>query len=49
LIGDGTAAVTQWFGEQARKMQTGKVQQYMLIAILLASFGFFMFLIGLQP
>jgi NADH:ubiquinone oxidoreductase subunit 5 (subunit L)/multisubunit Na+/H+ antiporter MnhA subunit len=49
LIGDGTAAVTQWFGEQARKLQTGKVQQYMIIAVLLASFGLFYYLIALQP
>ena len=36
-------------GEQLRKLQTGKVQQYMMIAVLLASFGFFMYIIGLQP
>lgn len=39
----------QGIGEQLRKLQTGKVQQYMMIAVLLASFGFFMYIIGLQP
>jgi NADH-quinone oxidoreductase subunit L len=49
LIGDGTAAVTQWLGEQARKLQTGRVQQYMIIAVLLASFALFYYLVALQP
>jgi len=39
----------QGIGERLRKLQTGKVQQYMMIAVLLASFGFFAYIIGLQP
>jgi NADH-quinone oxidoreductase subunit L len=43
------AAVPQWFGEQFRKIQSGKVQQYMMTAVLLAAFVLFFYLIRLQP
>jgi NADH-quinone oxidoreductase subunit L len=33
FIGDGSAAVTQWFGEKLRFMQTGRVQEYLLAAL----------------
>jgi NADH-quinone oxidoreductase subunit L len=45
LIGDGTAATTQWFGKQFRKIQTGVVQQYMSIAMLVAFGGLIVYLI----
>jgi NADH-quinone oxidoreductase subunit L len=47
-IGDGTAAATHWFGKQFRKIQTGVVQQYMSIAMLVAFGGLIAYLIILN-
>ncbi|MFT3893965.1 MAG: NADH-quinone oxidoreductase subunit L [Anaerolineales bacterium] len=33
LIGDGSADVTYWFGGKLRAIQTGRVQQYLMFAI----------------
>ncbi len=45
FIGDGLgAAVPQWFGKQIRKIQTGMVQTYMILAILVAFGGLFVFM-----
>jgi NADH-quinone oxidoreductase subunit L len=35
LIGDGTADVTYWFGGKLRVIQTGRVQQYLMLALVL--------------
>jgi NADH-quinone oxidoreductase subunit L len=49
FIGDTLgAAVPQWFGKQLRKIQTGVVQQYMLIAVLVAFGGLFYYLLALR-
>ena len=45
IIGDTLgAAVPQWFGKQIRKIQTGMVQTYMILAILVAFGGLFVFM-----
>jgi NADH-quinone oxidoreductase subunit L len=44
-IGDLTAELTQWFGGVLRKVQTGLVQQYMLLAILVTFGGLFYYLL----
>jgi NADH-quinone oxidoreductase subunit L len=33
LVGDGTARVTQWFGDRLQPIQTGRIQQYMLASL----------------
>jgi len=33
LIGDGSANVTYWFGGKLRAVQTGRVQQYLMLAL----------------
>ncbi len=33
LIGDGSADVTYWFGGKLRAVQTGRVQQYLMFAL----------------
>ena len=33
LIGDGSADVTYWFGGKLRAVQTGRVQQYLMLAL----------------
>ncbi|OGO27587.1 MAG: hypothetical protein A2W33_08315 [Chloroflexi bacterium RBG_16_52_11] len=33
FIGDGTAHVTQWFGRNLRPIQPGRIQQYMMLAL----------------
>jgi NADH-quinone oxidoreductase subunit L len=33
LIGDGSAEVTYWFGGKLRAVQTGRVQQYLMLAL----------------
>ncbi|MDL1911328.1 NADH-quinone oxidoreductase subunit L [Chloroflexi bacterium CFX6] len=33
LIGDGSANVTYWFGGKLRAIQTGRVQQYLILAL----------------
>ena len=33
LVGDGTANVTYWFGGKLRAIQTGRVQQYLMLAL----------------
>ncbi len=43
FFGDGTAAMTQWFGEKIRKIQSGNIQQYMIIAVLGAFVALFAF------
>ncbi len=48
IIGDGTAAATHWFGKQFRKIQTGVVQQYMSIAMLIAFGSLIAYLIVLN-
>jgi NADH-quinone oxidoreductase subunit L len=34
LVGDGTAKITQWFGRSLRPIQTGRVQNYMILGVL---------------
>jgi len=34
LIGDGSADVTYWFGGKLRAIQTGRVQQYLMLALI---------------
>jgi NADH-quinone oxidoreductase subunit L len=48
FMGDGTAAATHWFGKQFRKIQTGVIQQYMTIAMLVAFGGLIAYLIILN-
>ncbi|MBN2501876.1 MAG: NADH-quinone oxidoreductase subunit L [Anaerolineales bacterium] len=45
--GDFAATISQWFGGQLRKLQTGKVQQYMLVAAMLVVGGLFYFFLVL--
>jgi NADH-quinone oxidoreductase subunit L len=33
FIGDGSADAVQWFGKKLRKVQTGRIQQYMISAL----------------
>lgn len=35
LIGDGSADATYWFGEKLRAIQTGRVQQYLMFALVI--------------
>jgi NADH-quinone oxidoreductase subunit L len=45
FIGDTLgAAVPQWFGKQMRKIQTGVIQTYMVLAMLVAFGGLFIFM-----
>ena len=46
--GDATADLAHWFGKQLRKIQTGSVQQYMAVTMLLAFGSFLFYLIVLQ-
>jgi NADH-quinone oxidoreductase subunit L len=48
FMGDGTAAATHWFGKQFRKIQTGVIQQYMTIAMLVAFGSLIAYLIVLN-
>jgi NADH-quinone oxidoreductase subunit L len=49
FIGDTLgAALPQWIGKQLRKIQTGVVQQYMLIAVLVTFGGLFYYLLTLR-
>ena len=49
FIGDTLgAAVPQWFGKQVRKVQTGVVQTYMILAMLVAFGGLFIFMITMR-
>ena len=34
LIGDGSADVTYWFGGKLRAVQTGRVQHYLMLALI---------------
>jgi NADH-quinone oxidoreductase subunit L len=34
FFGDGTAHVTQWFGRNLRPIQSGRIQQYMLVSLI---------------
>ena len=46
FIGDTLGgAVPQWFGKQFRKLQTGAVQTYMILAMLVAFGGLFIFMV----
>ena len=40
FFGDGSAHATQWFGRNLRPIQTGRIQQYMVLTL------FFLFLVG---
>ena len=45
FIGDGLgAAVPQWVGKQMRKIQTGVIQTYMVLAVLVVFGGLFIFM-----
>src|SRR5215216_2107863 len=35
LIGDGSAEMTYWFGEKLRAIQTGRIQQYLMFALVI--------------
>ena len=35
LIGDGSADVTYWFGGKLRAMQTGRIQQYLMLTLII--------------
>jgi NADH-quinone oxidoreductase subunit L len=49
FIGDTLGgAVPQWFGKQLRKIQTGVVQQYMMIAVLVTFGGLFYYLLTIR-
>jgi NADH-quinone oxidoreductase subunit L len=48
-FGDWVADTAQWFGNAVRKVQTGGIQQYMLLSMLLAFIGVFFYLWVLQP
>ena len=47
FFGDGTAHVTQWFGRNLRPIQSGRIQQYMLVSliVLLAIAGLLYYLL----
>ena len=49
FFGDGTAHVTQWFGRSLRPIQSGRIQQYMLVSlvIILALAGLLFYLLRL--
>ncbi len=34
FMGDGTARVTQWFGRNLRPLQSGRIQQYLLVSLI---------------
>jgi len=48
-LGDGTADVTQWMGRSLRPIQSGRIQQYMLVSlvVLLAMAGILYYLLAL--
>ncbi|HUI90396.1 MAG TPA: NADH-quinone oxidoreductase subunit L [Anaerolineales bacterium] len=48
-IGDGTARVTQWVGKNLRPIQSGRIQQYMLVSliVLLAIAGLLYYLLAI--
>ncbi|MBN2044382.1 MAG: NADH-quinone oxidoreductase subunit L [Anaerolineales bacterium] len=49
LIGDTLGgAVPQWFGKQLRKVQTGAIQTYMILAMVVAFGGLFVFMITMR-
>ncbi|TAK12963.1 MAG: NADH-quinone oxidoreductase subunit L [Anaerolineae bacterium] len=48
-FGDWVADTSQWFGRGIRKMQTGAIQQYMILSMLLAFIGVFVYFWMLQP
>ena len=35
FIGDGSADVTYWFGKNLRPIQTGRIQQYLLLSLII--------------
>jgi NADH-quinone oxidoreductase subunit L len=35
LIGDGSADVTYWFGGKLRAIQTGRIQQYLMLTLII--------------
>ena len=35
FFGDGSATVTQWFGGKLRAIQTGRIQQYLMFALVI--------------
>ena len=47
-IGDGSAAIFQWFGRQLKVVQTGKVQQYMLAGLIVVVAVFFYFIFAMR-
>ena len=48
LIGDGSADVTYWFGGKLRAVQTGRVQQYLIFALVtFVAIGAVLFAFGL--
>ena len=49
FFGDGTAHVTQWTGRSLRPIQSGRIQQYMLVSVvvLLAAAGILYYLLPL--
>ena len=49
LIGDGSASVTQYLGRKLKFIQTGKVQQYMLAALIFSFATLAYFLVTLRP
>ena len=49
VIADGSAKVTQFFGRRLRFIQTGKVQQYMLAALIFTFATLAYFLFTLRP
>ncbi len=49
FIGDGSANVTQYFGRKLKFIQTGKIQQYMLVALVFTFATLAYFLIALRP
>jgi len=45
LVGEGA----KWFGDKLKVIQTGKVQQYMLIALVFVFAALFYFMFNLLP
>ncbi|MEK6221547.1 MAG: proton-conducting transporter membrane subunit, partial [Chloroflexota bacterium] len=48
-FGDWVADYSQAWGQRLRKVQSGNIQQYMVLAVLLAFVGVFYFIVSLQP
>jgi NADH-quinone oxidoreductase subunit L len=48
FMGDGSAKLTGWFGAQMAKLQSGRIQGYMVWSLVIAFVTLFYFLVNLQ-